>query len=172
MPGFDDVRFERRRRSAAPQGPRRSTPCRDRRRDIRPWPTRCPGRPFDAAAGRSSRSWSRSPTRPGVGRHLRFAEGGAAGEVGQQAIQGVADAAARGGEPVVVGFAACRRGPQVRCRCPSSSCHRSRLRGRRPEAGLQVVADRAADQARLSVSSCRRSRPRGPARMCPSRSRR
>ena len=42
-------------------------------------------------------------------RGLDVAEGGAAGEVGQEAVEGVADAAARRAEPVVAWSRRCRR---------------------------------------------------------------
>ncbi len=98
---------------------------------------------FEAGAGGPADAGFAGAQRQRIDRRLDVAECGAAGDVRHEPIEGVADAAARGGEPLVRGFAgqaeaavgaALEVGPgDVALKAPDE------------RTGLVVVAERAAD---------------------------
>src|SRR6185312_2956903 len=111
-------------------------------------------RPFDAGAG--------DPAELGLvdaaailRRRLDVADRRAARDVGQEAIPGVADAAAAGGQPGVLGLAAIagagRTRAAARARAVGPACVDIALETEHEVAGLHVVTERAADLVFLHV---------------------
>src|SRR5690348_8079290 len=104
---------------------------------------------FDAAAERPAYAGFGFAAERGRGLHV--AEGGAAGDVRHHATESVADAAARGRQPVVAGFADAADADGVGRAAFDVAPIEVALEAQHHGAHLPVVAERTADHAAIDV---------------------